>query len=129
MQRLLILLLVVTIGFSSCQKPDPKIEIVSPEQVYEAIQGDASIQLVDVRSQTEYQVNHLKKAQNICVTNKDFKEKVAKLDKNKPVYVYCAKGGRSAQAAQILKEMGFMEVYDLQGGMQNWNANGMETVQ
>jgi len=72
-------------------------------------------------------VSHLKNAQNICVTNNDFQEKVKKLDKNKPVYVYCEKGGRSANAAKILTEMGFKKVYDLQGGITNWEESGLET--
>lgn len=127
-KKILFLFLTLGILFYACQEKEPTIEIVPPEQVYAAIQGDTSIQLVDVRTQAEYQVNHIKKSQNICVTNKDFKEKIAKLDKKKPVYVYCGKGGRSAKAAEILKEMGFVEVYDLQGGLQNWNSNGLETV-
>jgi len=124
-----ILLLTFTLGLlSACQEKNATIEIVPPEQVYAAIQGDSNIQLIDVRTQAEYQVNHIKQSQNICVTKNDFKEKIAKLDKNKPVYVYCGKGGRSAKAAQILKEMGFQEVYDLQGGLQNWDSSGLETV-
>lgn len=105
--------------------------MVSPEQVYEAVYGgekSEDIQLVDVRTEAEYSVSHLKDAQNICVSSKDFREKVVDLDKNKPVYVYCKGGGESAQAAQILKEMGFTKVYDLQGGIDNWEESGMETV-
>ena len=46
----------------------------------------------------------------------DFSEKVAGLDKQRPAFLYCAKGGRSHQAAEIFKEQGFTEVYDLDGG-------------
>ncbi|MEZ4900830.1 MAG: rhodanese-like domain-containing protein [Spirosomataceae bacterium] len=45
----------------------------------------------------------------------DFKQQVEKLDKNKPVFVYCAAGGRSTKASQILKEAGFKTIYNLQG--------------
>mgnify|MGYP003115267238 CR=1 FL=1 len=85
------------------------------------------LQLVDVRTPEEYGVSHLKDAQNICVTEDDFKEKVAGLDKDKPVYVYCKKGGRSARASKILQEMGFKEVYDLQGGITAWEEEGLQT--
>ena len=104
------------------------IEMVSAVQVYEAVYGEDSLQLVDVRTPDEYAVSHLKNAQNICVTSDDFKEKVAGLDKHKPVYVYCKKGGRSAKAASILKEMGFTKVYDLQGGLSSWEQEGLETI-
>ena len=72
-------------------------------------------------------MSHLKDAQNICVTTDDFKEKVKELDKNKPVYLYCKKGGRSAKAAEILADLGFKEIYDLQGGITNWEESGFET--
>lgn len=105
-----------------------EIEMVSPTQVYEAVYGEDSLQVVDVRTAEEYSVNHLKNAQNICVTSPDFKDKVAGLDRNLPVYVYCKKGGRSAKAATILKDMGFSKVYDLQGGITNWQQKGLETI-
>lgn len=104
------------------------IEMVSPVKVYEAVYGEDSLQLIDVRTQEEYAVSHLKNAQNICVTDEDFRDKVVSLDKYKPVYVYCKSGGRSAKAAKILKEMGFTKVYDLQGGITSWEASDLETI-
>ena len=79
-----------------------------------------------MRTQDEYGEDHLKTAQNICVTDDDFKEKVAKLDKNEPIYLYCRSGKRSAKAAQILKEMGFKEIYDMEGGFLNWESQGLQ---
>ena len=105
-----------------------QIEMVSPLQVYEAVYGEGSMQLVDVRTEEEYGVSHLKNAQNICVTSDDFREKVASLDKMKPVYVYCRSGKRSSTAAKILIELGFTKVYDLQGGHQSWKKEGLETI-
>jgi rhodanese-related sulfurtransferase len=105
-----------------------EIEMVSPLQVYEAVYGEDNMQLVDVRTEEEYEVSHLKNAQNICVTSDDFREKVASLDKMKPVYVYCKSGNRSSKAASILIELGFTQVYDLQGGHQSWEKEGLETI-
>lgn len=104
------------------------IKVVSPQEVYNALQEDSTLQLIDVRSKDEYGVTHLKSSQNICVTTPGFKEKAAKLDKSLPVYVYCKKGGRSAQASQILADMGFTQIYDLQGGITNWESQELETV-
>ncbi len=50
----------------------------------------------------------------------DFREEVAKLDPNVPVYVYCRSGNRSGQAAKMMKSMGFKTVYNLEGGMGAW---------
>ncbi|MEM7187510.1 MAG: rhodanese-like domain-containing protein [Bacteroidota bacterium] len=123
-------LLLLALAIQSCNNnsTQSEIEMISPIDVYEAVYGEDSLQLVDVRTAEEYEVSHLKNAQNICVTSDDFKEKVATLDKQKPVYVYCKKGGRSAEAASILKEMGFTKVYDLQGGITSWQQEGLETV-
>ena len=121
--------IVVFTLLASCNNgSNGEIQMVSPVQVYEAVYGEDSLQLLDVRTHEEYEVSHLKNAQNICVTSDNFREKVAVLDKQKPVYVYCKKGGRSAQAAQILKDMGFTKVYDLQGGLTSWQDSGLETI-
>jgi rhodanese-related sulfurtransferase len=47
---------------------------------------------------------------------------LASLNKNKPVAIYCRSGRRSASALIILKEMGFKDIYDLEGGFLNWQA-------
>ncbi|WP_158548330.1 rhodanese-like domain-containing protein [Marixanthomonas ophiurae] len=93
------------------------------------MESDEQSQLVDVRTTEEFGVSHLKDAQNICVTDADFQEKIKDLDKTKPVYVYCRSGGRSARAAKILEENGFTKVYDLQGGITSWDEQGLETEQ
>ena len=79
-------------------------------------------QVVDVRTPEEYNEGHLANAQNINVDGADFSTQVAKLDKSKPVFVYCLAGGRSAGAAEKLKKQGFTEVYDLKGGIRAWKA-------
>jgi len=129
MKKLALTLLAIGALFSACKDEKKEdIEMVSPVQVYEAVYGADSLQLIDVRTAEEYSVSHLKNAQNICVTDNDFRDKVAGLDKNKPVYVYCKSGNRSGKAAKILMEMGFEKVYDLQGGITSWEANDLETI-
>ncbi len=126
---------ILTLVIESCnnvQKTNDKvmtqtIEVVAPKAMYEILLKDPSAQLVDVRTKDEFAVSHLKDAQNICVTDNDFKQKVAFLDRSKPVYVYCKKGGRSAQASKILKQMGFTKILDLQGGITNWEQQQLST--
>ena len=128
------LITLVSLSCDNAQKTNnhivPKaIHSIAPKAMYDVLISDSNAQLVDVRTQDEYAVSHLKDAQNICITDNDFKQKVVKLDKDKPVYVYCEKGGRSAQAAKILKKLGFTQIFDLQGGITNWEAQQLETQQ
>ena len=133
MKKVLILVsLVFLFAFQSCKDYSKEvatkgeIELITPQQVYDAVYSEGSVQLVDVRTPKEYKESHVKGAQNICVTSDDFEEKVKTLDKNKPVYVYCKKGVRSANAAKQLKEMGFTKIYDMNGGMLLWEQNKLE---
>jgi len=134
MKKIVIFSLLITmIAFQSCKDYSKdvavtgEIELISPQQVYDAIHDNNTVQLVDVRTPEEYKITHLKGSQNICVTSDDFKEKVKTLDKNKPVYVYCRVGGRSADAAKKLKKMGFTKIYDMDGGILLWEEKKLET--
>jgi thioredoxin 1 len=81
-------------------------------------------QLVDVRTTEEYLRGHLKKAANLNFTDDNFEDLVkAKLDKVRPVFVYCFSGRRSADAATFLRDLGFKEVYDMAGGFAKWTSS------
>ena len=101
------------------------VSLISPEKLNEEL---GSIQLIDVRTPEEFSEGHLENAQNMNYYDDDFKQQLSVLDKNQKVYVYCKKGGRSASAAELLSEMGFTEIYDLEGGIDNWNEKGLKTV-
>jgi rhodanese-related sulfurtransferase len=86
-------------------------------------------QVLDVRTPEEWATGVIAGARFIDFSAGGFKEAAAaQLDKAKPVYVYCAAGGRSYRASKLLKELGFAEVYDLVGGMGAWKEAGMPTV-
>lgn len=103
------------------------IELITPQEVKEAVHDRDSSQLVDVRTLEEFREGHLKNAHNICVTDGDFEENILKLDKEKPIYLYCRSGKRSARAAKMLKDLGFKEIYDMEGGYLNWESQDLET--
>ena len=86
-------------------------------------------QLLDVRTTGEYKRGHLKKALNVNFNDDDFEDLVkTKIDKNRPVFLYCFSGGRSANAATFLREMGYKEVYDMAGGFAKWTASSKPYV-
>ena len=77
-------------------------------------------QLIDVRTPREFTNGFIEGAKNIDYNGDSFEKQMKKLDKTKPVLVYCAAGGRSENAAELLQEWGFKEVYDLEGGYNGW---------
>jgi len=76
--------------------------------------------LIDVRTTEEVVNGAIEGSINIDFNNSSFKSDIEKLDKNVQVLVYCASGGRSGRAMDIMKGMGFKEVYNLNGGYNGW---------
>ena len=95
---------------------------------YEKKMTQPDVQLVDVRTPEEFSQGHIENAVNIDFMADDFDAKVANLDKEKPVMVYCKSGGRSAKASARLKELGFKTITDLEGGITNWTSEEKPTV-
>lgn len=89
----------------------------------------ATAQLIDVRTPSEFASGHIKRAANINFTDDDFEDVAKKrLDKTKPILLYCFSGKRSADAAAFLRTLGFKEVYDLNGGFAQWTASSKPYV-
>ena len=77
--------------------------------------------LVDVRTTAEFNQGHIDEAIHIdFLQSARFDQKFSEIDKSAPVFLYCAAGGRSNAAAQKLKNMGFLKIYDLKGGYSNY---------
>ena len=74
--------------------------------------------LLDVRQPGEYALAHLPGAKLIPLPQ--LADSLEELDAAKPIIVYCAVGGRSRMATQLLTSMGFRDVFHLQGGIQAW---------
>jgi rhodanese-related sulfurtransferase len=91
------------------------------QEEFKKLMKNPSAQILDVRTAQEVAAGKIAGSVNVDYFSASFKESVVKkLDKNKPVLVYCAAGGRSASAASDLKKAGFKHVYDLEGGYDSW---------
>jgi rhodanese-related sulfurtransferase len=116
------------INFLSCSESNAQSKLLNPSDFEKLIQTDKTVQLVDVRTHNEVAQGRIANAKNINIADADFKAKMNQLDKSKPIVVYCGVGARSSRAAKILTEMGFKQIYDLQGGITAWTAAGKATV-
>lgn len=101
------------------------IKTIDAKSYAEKISSTQNPQIIDVRTPEEFETGHLDKAVNINWFDTNFASKFASYDKTKPVFVYCKVGGRSLKAANKLAEMGFTNIYDLQGGILKWDAEGL----
>jgi rhodanese-related sulfurtransferase len=95
------------------------INKITVNELKELISKD-DIQLIDVRTPKEFSTGHINKARNINYFADNFKSIAKDLDKDKAVYVYCRSGKRSSKSAKILQELGFTQIFDLQGGYLEW---------
>ena len=123
------LFLLLTFSGLSCGSPEVQGQSKLNPNAFEALLAkDQTIQLVDVRTPEEYAAGHIDGALLIDYYDTDFAAQIGKLDKSKPVAVYCAAGGRSGSAAEQLIKMGYKKVYDLAGGMRAWRSAGKKEV-
>lgn len=78
--------------------------------------------IIDVRTREEYvdELGHLENSQNIPI-NEDLESGIKDLDKAAPTLFVCRSGGRSTRAARIAQSLGFMNVFNMSGGMLAWN--------
>ena len=97
--------------------------VLTPNQFDAAYKATENAILLDVRTPEEVATGKIANAENI-VWDDSFANKLSSLE-NKPIFVYCGSGIRSAKAASVLKEKGFKEVYELEGGIKAWKAAGL----
>lgn len=87
------------------------------------LEADTNAVILDVRTQDECNEGIIPNAINIDIyKGQGFIYQVEELDKSKNYYVYCKAGGRSAQACNIMNQLGFEHTYNLMGGMLEWNG-------
>ncbi|MCE6992779.1 rhodanese-like domain-containing protein [Dyadobacter sp. CY323] len=112
---------------AQAQQPS-KQQIVTPDaQALERVKAGKAY-LVDVRTPEEFSAGHLQHATNIDYNAPAFSTKLAKLDKTKPVYLYCRSGNRSGKSTDALKTLGFQEYYNI-GGFEKLKEQGFPAEQ
>jgi len=104
-------------------------KLLAPQQFKNKMEQLNNELVLDLRSHGElHSVGPIKGAQNLDFNSGRFESAVPQLDKNTPLMLYCAGGSRSSEAAKLLNDAGFKEVYDLQGGITAWKDAGFQVA-
>lgn len=129
-QRILFVIcsfLVISTSCSKASKADQVVELISVEEMDSLLLLE-KVQLIDVRTPEEFATGHIEGAINIDYRDPNFKQMLTKVDKTKPIAVYCKKGGRSNACSKVMEGEGFVKVFDLNGGITQWVFKGKEVV-
>lgn len=85
--------------------------------------NDSESKILDVRTPEEFEEGYIPTAQNIDIRmGQGFLDAIQELDTSVPYYVYCRSGARSGQACQLMNQLGFEKVYNLEGGILDWEG-------
>jgi rhodanese-related sulfurtransferase len=107
------------------------LEDISIEEAYNLIENNTENQnfiILDIRTQEEYESGHIQNSIMIDYYSDIFKNELDKLDKNKTYLIYCRTGRRTGLTLDIMEELGFIEVYNMLGGITQWQAKGYPVV-
>lgn len=108
-------------GFLSSLFGSKKYKNINNEELQQIIKNNKDTLILDVRSLGEFRSGHIPKSKNIPVQELSSKVNTLESYKEDDIIVYCASGGRSASAANILAKNGFNKVYNL-GGIGNYKG-------
>ncbi|MEC3880321.1 MBL fold metallo-hydrolase [Parapedobacter sp. 10938] len=103
-----------------------KSDLVNIEELKKHL-DNKDVQIIDVRTEGEYNAGHIKGVENIVLTT--LEENVDRIRKDKPIIVHCQSGVRAAMAYSILKRNGIQNVRVYQGGINEWTETEYQLVQ
>ena len=106
-------------------------EDVTPGEAYDLIMtgnGEDVFIILDVRTKKEFTREKIEGAINIDLRSVTFKGDIGRQNKSDKHLIYCRSGWRSKKARKLMKELGFCEVYNLQGGIARWVKEGFPTT-
>ena len=97
---------------------------ISIDDAAKLVAKDTNVIVLDVRTPAEFKSGHIKGATNINFNDKEFSEKISKLDKSKTYIIHCAAGGRSGRACEQIKTLEFKNMLHMNEGFNAWSKSG-----
>jgi rhodanese-related sulfurtransferase len=104
------------------------VELLSCMQSQDISSNANCLVILDVRTPQEYRSGHLDGSINLDFKSPSFSDQIARLDRNNAYLLYCRTGIRSARVLLLMKSLGFMNLYNLTKGIEQWQKEGYEVV-
>lgn len=127
MKKLLLLSIPIALILSACGGTGGKVNNLNVEEFSNKV-ADTSVVVLDVRTPGEFQSGHIQGAINVDYEGLNFAGEVNKLDKTKTYAVYCRSGRRSGLATEVMAKNGFTSIFNLNGGIIDWQNAGKPLV-
>lgn len=124
--RTFMLLFTIVVNVS-CQSQSSNY-LLDPQSFDAKVKSTSNAVVLDVRTKAEFEGGFIANAVNVDFNSAQFESDIEKLDKSKTYFVYCLSGGRSSQAAQMMREQHFAKVYELKGGIMAWKNKNFSLV-
>lgn len=120
---------VILLGLAGCggdsSTATASIETISAAEAADLLAAPPDgLVVLDVRTPGEFAAGHLPDAINLDYQAAGFADDLGALDREVPYLLYCRSGNRSAQAREMMRGLGFVEVHELGGGMNAWAEAG-----
>lgn len=112
-------------GFKAWKGETDQIKSVSAKELAKIMEKE-TIDLIDVRKESEYEASHAKAARNLPLDK--INESMSAYRTDRPLYIHCAAGYRSMIAASILRSRGFENLINISGGYKDISNAGIELV-
>jgi phage shock protein E len=97
---------------------------ITVDEAAKLVARDTNVVVLDVRTPAEFKSGHIKGATNINFRDKEFADRISKLDKSKTYIIHCAAGGRSGDACKQIKDMKFEKMLHMNEGFNAWTKAG-----
>ena len=122
----LFLAVVASVLFAPSLLPRGGYGDVTVQEARSLIEDKPDLVILDVSTTSEYEDGHIEGAVNIPV--QELSARLDELSNEDELLVYCRTGNRSAQAVDILQDVGFTEIYHMNAGITEWIEAGYPVV-
>ena len=130
--RTLLCLVLIGFWFQTCSTDSNNLlKTISPKMASDLIakhKNNTDFIILDVRTPQEFNNGHIEKAILLDFYSKTYTDGLKRLDKSKTYLIYCRSGNRSGKTLDLIKNMGFSQVYNMDQGIRGWLSMGFSVV-